>query len=179
MLASTKTLAVRALSLGVACAALAFAPAASAQEERDTPAFRANRGLNIGLGPVILFPTDSGPAGGGLLVDGRYGIPLGPTILGPGGRLSGYLLSQRFIGTAMPTLRITLPAGPFAPYVLGGLGGGWVSNPSEGGAALMGGGGLMIHFGRIVAVGAELTYQTITGTEYRSLAVGPAITFGG
>jgi hypothetical protein len=43
----------------------------------------------------------------------------------------------------------------------------------------MGGGGLMIHFGRVVAIGAELTYRTITNTEYGGIALGPVIAFGG
>jgi hypothetical protein len=157
---------------------------ASAQEQResegDSPAMSANRGLNIGLGPTLLLPLrDGGPYGGGLTVDGRYGIKVGPTVLAPGGMLSGYLISSRFIGLAMPTFRITLPVGPLAPYALGGVGGGWISNPSEGGVALLGGGGLMIHFGRIFALGAEVTYQTITGTEFGGVAIGPAISFGG
>lgn len=173
------------VSLSVAASLCALAPSALAQDERgerpehDSPAWTSNTGLHIGLAPLLLIPTDNGPLGGGLLLDGRYGIPLGPTILAPGGRLSGYLLSERFIGTAMPTVRLTLPAGPFAPYVLGGVGGGWLTNPAEGGAALLGGGGVMIHFGHVVAVGGEITYQTVTGTELKSLALGPAIQFGG
>jgi hypothetical protein len=160
-------------------AALALAPSVHAQEERDTPSFRANRGFSLGLGPAILLPTDAGPVGGGLVLDGRYGIPAGPIIVAPGGRLAGYFISRRFVGTAMPTLRVTLPAGPLAPYLLGGVGGGGLSNPSEGGVALMGGGGLTIHFGSVLAVGVEITYQTITNTELRSVALGPSISFGG
>jgi hypothetical protein len=37
----------------------------------------------------------------------------------------------------------------------------------------------MIHVGGLVAIGAEASYQTITGTELRSLTIGPAIVFGG
>jgi hypothetical protein len=117
--------------------------------------------------------------GGGVVFDGRYGFRAGPTVLAPGGRLAGYIISSRFVGTAMPTFRVTLPVGPLAPYVVGGIGAGGLSNPSESGLALLGGGGLMIHFGRIVAVGAELTYQRITGTEFESLGIGPSLQFGG
>lgn len=166
-------------------AALAFlvatgvATTASAQEERDSAATSANRGLRIGLGPTLLVPSDGGPLGGGATLDGRYGIVAGPTVLAPGGRVAGYGISGRFVGEAMPTFRVTLPVGPLAPYVVGGVGGGWLSNPSESGLALMGGGGLMIHLGRIVAVGAEITYERITGTEVEWLAIGPSIVFGG
>lgn len=152
---------------------------ASAQEEGDSAAMASNRGLHFGFAPAILLPTDNGPAGGGLILDGRYGIKAGPTVLAPGGRLGGYLISSRFIGTAMPTFRVTLPVGPLAPFVLGGLGYGGLTNPGESGLAVLGGGGLMIHFGRILAIGAEVTYQRITGTEYQTLGIGPAIQIGG
>lgn len=159
--------------------ALFIPSAAHAQEEGDSAAMSANRGLRFGLGPELLIPTDSGPMGGGLVLDGRYGFRAGPTVLAPGGRLGGYIISSRFIGTAMPTFRVTLPVGPLAPFVMGGIGGGALSNRSETGLALLAGGGLMIHFGRVLAVGAELSYQRITGTEFQSLGIGPSIQFGG
>lgn len=170
-----RLLAAHAVALG-----LLGAGDADAQETRErSAAAAANVGLRMDVGPVVLFPTDGGPVGGGLLLDVRYGVELGPTVLAPGGRLSGYVLSERFIGTAMPTLRLTLPVGPLAPFALGGAGGGWLTNPSETGVALLGGGGLMVHFGRVFAVGAEVTYQTIPGSELESVAVGPVIVFGG
>jgi len=113
-------------SVALAAALLTIAASASAQEESESTAMRANRGFRFGFGPALLLPTDGGPLGGGLVLDGRYGIKAGPTVLAPGGRLAGYLLSARFIGTAMPTFRVTLPVGPFAPYILGGVGGGWL-----------------------------------------------------
>jgi hypothetical protein len=155
---------------------------ASAQDEdrEESAAMSANRGFKLGIGPTLLMPMRSGgPYGGGLNLEGRYGIQAGPTVLAPGGLLAGYVISSRFIGMAMPTFRVTVPAGPFAPYAVGGVGGGWISNPSEGGLALLGGGGLMIHFGRIFAIGAEATYQTILNTGFGGLAIGPAISFGG
>lgn len=154
--------------------------AAHADEQHDSAAFDANRGFHLGIGPTILTPMrDDGPYGGGLNLDGRYGIEAGPTVIAPGGRLAGYFISSRFIGAAMPTLRITLPVGPLAPFVVGGVGYGGITNPGENGVALLGGGGLMIHFGHIFAIGAEATYQTITNTEFKSVAIGPAISFGG
>ncbi len=153
---------------------------AEGEQQEETAAMAANRGLKLGIGPTLLLPLRSdGPFGGGLSVDGRYGIKAGPTVIAPGGRLAGYLISSRFIGLAMPTVRVTLPVGPLAPFLVGGVGPGYISNPSEGGLALLAGGGLMIHFGRIFAIGAEATYQVITGTELRTLAIGPALSFGG
>ncbi|MBX3260037.1 MAG: hypothetical protein KIS78_35515 [Labilithrix sp.] len=140
---------------------------------------QANKGLRIGFGPELLLPMDNGPMGGGVVLDGRYGLRAGPTVLAPGGRLGGYVISSRFVGTAMPTFRVTLPIGPLAPYAVGGVGIGGLSNPSETGLAYLGGGGLMIHFGRILAIGAEVTYQRITGTELEVLAIGPSLQFGG
>jgi hypothetical protein len=112
------------------------------------------------------------------MFDLRYGIGADPVIIAPGGRLTGYFIPRRFVGIAMPTARVTFPLGPLAPFVLGGVGGGWISNPSEGGVALLGGGGLMIHFGRVLAIGAEATYQTVTSTELHGWAIGPSIAIG-
>ena len=168
-----------ALAATVAAGIALVASPASAQEERESAAMQANRGLRFGLGPELLLPNDRGPMGGGLVLDGRYGFKAGPTVLAPGGRLGGYVISSRFAGTAMPTFRITLPIGPLAPFAVGGLGIGGLSNPSESGLAWLGGGGLMVHFGRILAIGAEITYQRIEGTEFETLGIGPSIQFGG
>lgn len=74
---------------------------------------------------------------------------------------------------------VTLPLGPLAPFVHGGLGGGGITNPGEGGLAWLGGGGPMIHFGGVLSLGAELNYRGITGTDYKALSIGPTIVLGG
>ena len=148
-------------------------------EESSSAAMDANRGLVWGFGPVLLLPTDGGPLGGGLDLGARYGFKAGPTVLAPGGLAAGYFFSGRFVGTVMPTFRVTVPAGPLAPFVMGGLGPGWVSNPGQGGLAMLAGGGLLVHFGRAVAIGGEVTYQKITNTEFESVAIGPSIRIGG
>ncbi len=135
----------------------------------------ANKGLHFGFGPIVLVPLENRPIGLGLDFDLRYGIGADPAIVGPGGRLAGYFISGRFIGTAMPTGRVTFPLGPVAPFVILGIGAGRLTNPGESGVALLAGGGMMIHLGRVLAFGAEATYQVITGTEFKSFALGPAI----
>lgn len=151
---------------------------AHAQSVPDTPAWRSNVGLITGLGVAVLIP-DEGDVGFGLELSGRYGIPTGPVVVAPGARVGGYYLQERFIGTLMPTLRVTLPLGPLAPFVQGGAGAGYISNPSEAGLAYLGGGGLMIHFGGVLSIGAEVNYQGITGTGYETLSIGPTIVIGG
>src|SRR6185295_4978145 len=144
--------------------------------ESQGPAMQANRGFKLGVGPTLLLPRRTGgPYGAGLTLDGRYGIEAGPTVLAPGGRLAGYYVSDRFAAVAMPTFRVTVPIGPLAPFLIGGVGAGWLTNVSESGVALLGGGGLMIHVGRFVAFGAEATYQAITGTELKVVTIGPSI----
>lgn len=182
----------RALLLfAITTSALSFATAAHAQESSaevntDTPAWRSNRGFQTHLGPAILFPTDSSQSYGfGLEFGLRYGIKAGPTVLAPGGRVAGYYQPERFIGDVMPTLRWTIPLGPFAPFVEGGVGAGGVSNPGRGGVALLGGGGFMIHFGDVFGLGVRASYETITGTaappdkpRFSVLSIGPMLQFG-
>lgn len=159
---------------------LALAPDAAAQD-RDGGhgvAYDANVGFNMGFGPMIIAPRDDGPLGAGLDLDLRYGIPAGPLIIAPGGRLAGYYISQRFVGLAMGTARVTLPLGLLAPYGVGGLGAGSIGNPDQSGTAVMYGGGLMLHFGRIFGLGVEATFQKITDTDFRVLSIGPLFTIG-
>jgi hypothetical protein len=155
-----------------------LAPGAARAYDEDSAAVKANKGFHFGLGPVLLVPTDGGPLGGGLDVELRYGIGADPVILAPGGRIAGYYISGRFVAMGMPTFRLTLPLGPLAPFLVGGVGPGILTNPSETGVALMGGGGIMLHLGRVFAIGAEATYQTITSTEFQEFAIGPAIHIG-
>ncbi len=171
-------------ALALAAAVLALCPrgarAEKDEEHEDSAAMAASRGLRVGFGPTLLMPMhQGGPYGGGLDIDVRYGIKLAPIVIAPGGMAAGYLISRRFIGLAMPTLRVTLPIGPFAPYALGGVGGGWLSNPGDSGLALLVGGGLTIHFGRVIALGAEVKYQEIRGTSFGGFAFGPSIILGG
>lgn len=168
------------LVVGAPALIVANAHTAQAQEREESVAAPANRGFKLGFAPTLLLPFhNGGPYGGGARVEGRYGIQVGPTVLAPGGRLDGYVISSRVVGTAMPTFRVTLPVGPFAPYVVGGVGAGFISNDAEAGLALLGGGGLAVHIGHVVALGAEATYQVITGTEFSTVAIGPSISFGG
>jgi hypothetical protein len=144
----------------------------------DTPAWNSNVGLVTGLGIAVLLP-DEGSAGGGLELSGRYGVPVGPTVMAPGARLGGYYLQERFIGMLMPTFRITLPLGPLAPFVHAGAGAGGLTKPGEGGLAYLAGGGLMIHFGGVLSIGAEVNYEGITGTGFQVLSIGPTLVLGG
>ena len=127
---------------------------------------------------MVLIPGEGEDWGGGLDIELRYGIEAGPTILAPGVRGAGYFQSDAFIGIGMPTFRVTLPVGPLAPYVLGGVGyGGITGDAGESGVALMGGGGLRSLRSR-AGIGAEATYQAIVDTPFHGLALGPSIPSG-
>jgi hypothetical protein len=162
--------------LAALLAGLALAPSARADE--DSYAFRANTGLHWGIGPVILIPPGDRPLGGGLDLDIRYGIGADPVVIAPGVRFAGYLQSRQVIAFGMPTARVTLPVGPLAPFVVGGVGPGYTSAEEKGGVALLGGGGLMVHVGPVLALGAEASYQVITGTDFKTLTIGPSIMIG-
>lgn len=165
----------------IAIASTVFAAEASAQEqEEESVGMSANKGFKLGFAPMLLLPMrDNGPWGGGLELQARYGIKAGGTVFAPGGMLGGYTISGRFLYIAMPTVRWTVPIGPVAPYIVGGAGYGGFSNPGQDGFAALGGGGMMIHLGHVIAIGAELTYRTITNTGYDALVFGPQIAFGG
>jgi hypothetical protein len=145
---------------------------------RSSAAWDANTGFIPGLALVLVVPPE-GPMGGGAMVHARYGIPAGPVVLAPGAQMAGFVVQRQFIGNLMGTFRVTLPFGPLAPYAKAGLGPGIITNPREVGLAWMGGGGLMIHFGRVFAFGADVSYQAITGTDFGMFTIGPSIRIGG
>lgn len=145
---------------------------------RSSAAWDANTGLIPGLSLALVVPHE-GPLGGGAMVHARYGIPAGPVVLAPGAQMGGFVVQRHFIGNLMGNFRVTLPFGPLAPYVKGGLGPGVMTNPRDFGMAWMGGGGLMIHFWRAFAFGADVSYQAITGTEFGMFTIGPSIRIGG
>lgn len=172
------TLCSVSIGLTALCLALVASPRPARADVPDTPAWNANVGFVSGLGIAVLL-SDDGGAGGGLEFSGRYGIPAGVVVLAPGARIGGYYLDERFIGMLMPTARVTLPLGPFAPFVHGGAGGGVLTNPGDGGLAWLAGGGLMIHFGNMLSLGAEVNYEGITGTGFQVLSIGPTLVIGG
>jgi len=150
----------------------------SSRPSRDSAAWDVNTGFVPGLALILVVP-DEGAMGAGAQIHARYGIPAGPVILAPGAQMGGYVVQRHFVGNLMGTFRLTVPLGPFAPYGQAGLGPGLITNPGEAGLAWMGGGGLMIHFGRVLAFGADVSYQAITGTDYKTLTIGPSIIIGG
>lgn len=137
-----------------------------------------NSGFQWGIAPGVVFSR--GKAGFALGLRFGYGFDTGPVILVPGIRLAGYFIDPN-VYLGMPTFKLVLPIDRFAPFVEGGAGVGHVAGandtPAETGAALMGGGGFMIHFTR-VAFGAEASYQVITGTPFKGFGVGPILALG-
>lgn len=169
--------------LVLALAAALFPAAARAQQRYAEPTAREivvayNTGLRFSLAPGVIVPRGSGRVGLSVAADLRYGIETGPVIVAPGVRLSGFFPSGFVALTALGTMRLTLPLGPVGPYVLGGAGPGYLSEPSRAGFAYQGGGGVMIHIGRSFALGVEATYLGITNSDFRALFVGPSLLLG-
>jgi hypothetical protein len=131
-----------------------------------------NSGFQWGLSPGVGF--SNGKAGFLLGARVGYGFDTGTVILVPAVHASGYFLDPTVL-IGMPMFRVVLPLNRFAPFIEGGVGVGHVGSPaSQTGAALSGGGGFM---STSYLIGAEATYQVITGTEFRGVAIGPIIAF--
>jgi hypothetical protein len=130
-------------------------------------------GVQIGIAPGIIFPTNGGDPGFLLSLYGGYGVETEPVILIPGLHLTGAWPSGEFIGTATPALKVVLPVGAFAPYVEGGAGPGYVSVLKKTGIALRAGAGFSVHPSSRFAIGAGISYETITGTDVSFL--GPVL----
>ncbi|MDB4990974.1 MAG: hypothetical protein JWN04_6152 [Myxococcaceae bacterium] len=137
--------------------------------------FAYNTGSRFSIAPGVFIPNHGGRLGFSIMGDYRYGIAVGPVILAPGVRVAGFFPSGYVALSALGTGRLTIPIGPVAPYVLGGVGPGYVTKPSQAGLSFLAGGGLMVHIGPSFGVGAEATYLGITGTNFRALFVGPSL----
>ena len=137
-----------------------------------------NSGFQWGISPGVVFSSDK--ASFAIGVSFGYGIDIDTVILVPGVRLSAYFTDPN-VYVGMPTFKVVLPIDRFAPFVEAGAGFGHVEGDSsvsaKNGAALMGGGGFMIHF-RPVAFGAEASYQAITGTSFKGWGIGPILALG-
>jgi opacity protein-like surface antigen len=107
--------------------------------------------------------------------DFRYGFDTGPVIAAPGARGAAFFLSDARVVIGLATARVTVPVGPVGPFVLGGVGTGFVSAPEHVDLGYLAGGGLMVHFGVHVAVGAEVAYQAVRRTSFSALSVGPSL----
>jgi hypothetical protein len=168
-----------ALALALALAQLVAGASAQAQETYEPSAREIvvayNTGLHFSIAPGVFIPTHGGRVGFSVAGEVRYGFELGPLILAPGVRLAGYFPEDVTIVTGLGTLRMTVPLGPFAPFIVGGAGPGYVSSPSHTGVAYLGGGGFMVHIGTHFGIGAEATYQAITGTQFAAIFVGPLL----
>jgi hypothetical protein len=132
-----------------------------------------NRGLRFGLSPGIMINPSSGDVGFSIAGDLRYGFDLGALVMAPGIRLAAYFPPDQFIMIGLGTLRLTFPIGPVGPFVTGGVGPGWVRDPSQVGLAYLAGGGFMVHIGTGFGIGAEVGYQAITKTGFDAVFFGP------
>lgn len=135
-----------------------------------------NRGFQWNLSPGVVFA--SGKAGLALGVRLGYGIDTGPVIVVPGVKLTGIFLDPN-VYVGLPVLKLVVPIDRVAPFIEGGVGVGHVGGEvAKTGAALQGGGGLVIHVSPAFAFGAEAGYQVITGTGFQGFTVGPILAIG-
>jgi hypothetical protein len=137
--------------------------------------FAYNRGLKFSVAPGVMIPAHGGSVGFIIAADLRYGFQLGPLVLAPGVRPTLYFPPNQRVVTGVATLRLTFPVGPVGPFIVGGVGPGWIKHPSTFGVAYLGGGGLMVHIGTQFGIGAECSYQAITGTGFGAIFVGPLL----
>jgi hypothetical protein len=135
---------------------------------------RRYTGLRWSIGPGAVFR--SGKAGFSLAGRLEYGVDTGSVIVMPGLSLAGYFLDPN-VYVGMPTVELVLPLGPFAPFVEGGAGVGAVTQPSQTSLAVLGGGGFVLHPTPSFMLGLEVGYETIVGTDFRVIILGPIFAF--
>jgi hypothetical protein len=127
-------------------------------------------GFHGGIAPGVVF--GNGKAGFAIALHLEYGFDTGTVIIAPGLSLGAYFLDPNvYIG--MPTAKFVFPIEWFVPFIEGGAGVGQLTQPSTTGLALLGGGGFMIHASPNLALGVEAGYETIVGTDFGIITLGP------
>lgn len=161
-------------------------PAPPQQEEEPKPKMSEGRalvsayhaGFQLGLAPGILIGRNRTS----FLFAARvgYGFDLGAVILSPGLRVGMYFLDPN-VYLGVPLMKVLFPIDRFVPFVEGGVGIGHLTKsaliPEHTGAVYLAGGGFMLHFTKVV-LGAEAIYQTMPGTEFAGLSIGPILAIG-
>jgi hypothetical protein len=160
--------------LAAAQHAAAQGPAEAAPSGREIVTYY-NTGARFTLAPGVFIPLEGERVGFSLAGDFRYGFDTGPLIAAPGARVAAFFLPDARVVLGLATARVTVPVGPVGPFVLGGVGPGFVSAPEHVDLGYLAGGGFMVHFGVHVAVGAEVAYQAIRRTSFSALSVGPSL----
>ncbi len=123
-------------------------------------------GLSLNFTPVIVLPKDGYRLGGGADPELKYTLDLGDARLSFGGRVGAYYAKNLFGVTLMPTLRLTVPAGPIDSYASVGMGYGWLPDTGHRDLATMARLGVVVHFSESIAIGVEATLQSIDGSAF-------------
>lgn len=171
---------MRKLTVSLVAASCALLPAAALADDDAEPSGEAivrayNERFHWSIAPGFFIPLGGGSGGFAVVGIAEYGLRAGPTIVVPGLRLAGIFPSGGSVLIGMPTARWVFPIGGFAPFVGGGAGAGRVSPPDQAGFAWRAGGGFTFHFSVNVGLGAEVAYESIEGTGYRGLSLGPIL----
>lgn len=134
-------------------------------------------GPRFAIMPGVFIPS-TGSAGFSLGLEGSYGFDLGPVIVSPGLSLQGNWGGDFTVYSGLVGARVTLPLGPFGPFIEGGIGYGHVGGPlnySQGGLALRGGAGFIFFFSPNFAIGLAVRYDTIVDTPFHGFTFAPLI----
>ena len=162
-----------AVAVSLTAAAMAISSPARAQDIGEREPIENNSGPGASVRPGAYFPS-RGDMGLSVDANATYGIPAAPFVIAPGARFAGYFGDKGAV-SGMPIVEAMLPVGAFVPYVKAGAGIGHANGPSETSAALMGGVGLDVHVTRDVLLGVDATWETVTGTGFNTLAIGPRV----
>lgn len=138
----------------------------------------ATRGPKFNLTAGVFFRSPSDHVGFSLAGDFYYDFRLGPLVLAPGGRFTGYIIRDFYAIAGFATLRTGLSLGPVLPYLMGGAGFGYIAaDDKDAGVSYLGGGGLMLILRRRLAVGLEATYQGFALTDFHATYLGANLQF--
>ncbi len=133
----------------------------------------ATQGYKFGGSAGVFFRSPSDRVGFSFTGDLTYSLRLGPVMVAPGARISGYFAKDFKAMGGFGTLTSALCLGPVLPFVMGGVGVGYIGGDyKDVGVGYLGGGGLLLVLGRRLILGVEATYQGFALTDFHALFLG-------
>jgi len=138
----------------------------------------ATTGPKLGITAGAFFRSPQDHVGFSFAGDFYYDFRLGPLVLAPGLRASGYIIRDFLAVAGFGTLRAGTSLGPVIPYALGGVGVGFIGHDGrDTGLGYVGGGGVMLALSRRLALGVEASYQGFATTRFRATYLGATMQF--
>ena len=134
-------------------------------------------GFRVATTPGVAFDVQSSRVGFNLGLEGTLGFELGPIVLAGGIAAQILVPKDTSILMGFPELRLIVPIGDFAPFIVGGAGLGADATTGTANLAIRVGGGIQWVYTDELSVVLGGAYHTVGKVAIASVELGPRVSF--